>query len=209
MAAGRTGIKQLEFIEMEKIHHLKIPLTVEDIKKLKLNDIVYLSGTVFTARDKAHERAINEGKLPIDSGNSVLFHAGPIVKKERGKYRIIAIGPTTSSRMNSTEPEFIRKFNIHAIIGKGGMDDNVVNAMKNNAVYLSMTGGCAAIGAKFVKKVKDVRWLDLGIPEAVWILEVENLGPLIVSIDSGGNSLYGNIEKEVNINMRRLLENEK
>ncbi len=194
---------------MKKIHHLEIPLIIGDIKKLRLNDIVYLSGTVFTARDKAHERAITKGKLPIDSINGVLFHAGPIVEKEKGGYRIIAIGPTTSSRMNSVEPEFIGKFGIHAIIGKGGMDENVANAMKNKAVYLSMTGGCAAIGARFVKKVRDVRWLDLGIPEAIWILDVENLGPLIVSIDSGGNSLYGNIEKEVNINMRRLLENEK
>lgn len=203
MAAGRTGIKQLEFIEMEKIHHFKIPLTIGDIRKLKLNDIVYLSGTVFTARDKAHERAIKDGKFPTETSNGVLFHAGPIVKKEKGKYRIIAIGPTTSSRMNSTEPEFIRKFDIRAIIGKGGMNENVINAMKNKAVYLSMTGGCAAIGAKFVKKVKDAKWLDLGIPEAVWILEVKNLGPLIVSIDSGGNSLYKKIENNVQINLKK------
>ncbi len=204
--------------------HLKTPIAKEDVRKLKLGDIVYLSGTIFTARDKAHERALKEGKFPVDSDGSVLFHAGPIVKKEKGnvaerqslsdiclsdevaqpQYRIIAIGPTTSSRMNSTEAEFIERFNISVIIGKGGMNDNVVNAMKNRTVYLSMTGGCAAIGAKFVKKVNDVRWLDLGIPEAVWILDIENLGPLIVSIDSGGNSLYRDVERDVKINVEKL-----
>lgn len=187
---------------------LTTPLTIEDIRKLKLGDIVYLTGTIFTARDMAHERAIREGKLPIESSSNVLFHAGPIVKKENSRYKIIAIGPTTSSRMNSTEPDFIKKFRIRAIIGKGGMDGNVISAMKNRAVYLSMTGGCAAIGAKFVKNVKDVKWLDLGIPEAVWVLEVENLGPLIVSIDSRGNSLYKKIENNVQINLKKMQDEE-
>lgn len=188
---------------MEKLH-LKTPLRRQDIRGLKLNDIVYLSGTIFTARDKAHEIALKEDKF-LSSKDGVLFHAGPIVKKERDGYRIIAIGPTTSSRMNSMEPEFIRRFDIRAIIGKGGMNGDVVNAMRDNAVYLSMTGGCASIGAKFVKKVEDVKWLELGIPEAVWILDVESMGPLIVSIDSRGNSLYRDVEGNTHINLKKLL----
>lgn len=174
--------------------NLKTPLKEKDIKKLRTGEIVYLSGKVYTARDKAHEKALQKGRFPVDLTNGVIFHSGPLVKKEKGNWKIIAIGPTTSSRMNSFEPEFIDKFRIKAIIGKGGMSKEVVKAMKNKAVYLSMTGGCAAISASRIKRVVSVKWLDLGIPEAVWVLDVEKLGPLIVAIDSNGNSLYEKIK---------------
>jgi len=170
--------------------NLRTPLNKEDILKLKVGDIVHLSGTVATARDKAHQKALEEGKFPVEVENGVIFHAGPIVKKEGKGWEIVAIGPTTSSRMNSLESDFIKKFKISAIIGKGGMNSSVAEAMKGSCVYLSMTGGCAALAAKSVKAVKEVHWLELGIPEAVWVLEVENLGPLVVGMDANGNSLY-------------------
>ncbi len=176
--------------------NLRTPLSKEDIKKLRTGDMVYLSGEIVTARDKAHQKALKDGEFPADIEDGVLFHAGPIVKKgpiarkEADGWKIIAIGPTTSSRMNSLEADFIKKFKISAIIGKGGMDSSVIEVMKGNCVYLSMTGGCAALAAKAVKAVKDVHWPELGVPEAVWVLEVENLGPLIVAIDAEGNSIY-------------------
>jgi len=176
--------------------NLRTPLSKEDIKKLRTGDIVYLSGEIVTARDKAHQKALKDGEFPADIENGALFHAGPIAKKgpiarkEGDGWKIVAIGPTTSSRMNSLEPDFIKKFRISAIIGKGGMSSSVIDAMKGNCVYLSMTGGCAALAAKAVKRVKEVHWPELGIPEAVWILEVENLGPLTVAIDAEGNSIY-------------------
>jgi len=168
---------------------LRTPLGKEDILKLKAGDIVHLSGEVVTARDKAHQRALDEGGFPVNIKDGVVFHAGPIVKKEN-EWKIVAIGPTTSSRMNSLEPDFIKKFKISAIIGKGGMNSSVKEAMRGNCIYLAMTGGCAALAAKAVKTVKEVHWIELGIPEAVWVLDVENLGPLIVGIDAEGNSLY-------------------
>jgi len=169
--------------------NLETPLSKEDIGKRRTGDMVYLSGEIVTAWDKAHQKALKDGEFPTDIKNGALFHAGPIAKKN-GDWKIVAIGPTTSSRMNSLEADFIKKFKISAIIGKGGMNSSVIDAMKGNCIYLSMTGGCAALAAKAVKAVKDVHWSELGIPEAVWVLEVEKLGPLVVAIDAEGNTIY-------------------
>lgn len=170
--------------------NLRTPLGKEDLKKLKAGDIIYLSGEIVTARDKAHQKALDTGIFPASIENGAIFHAGPIVKKEGSGWKVIAIGPTTSSRMNSLEPDFIKRFNISAVIGKGGMGSSVIEAMRGRCVYLSMTGGCAALAARSVRSVKDAKWLELGIPEAVWVLEAENLGPLIVGIDAEGKSIY-------------------
>ena len=167
--------------------YLTTPLQMEDVKRLKVGEIIYLSGRVCTARDKAHERALKLNSFPV---TDVLFHSGPLVRKMGGGWEMVSIGPTTSSRMNSVEPEFIERFGVKAVIGKGGMGGEVVEAMRGKAVYLAMTGGCAAITASRVKKIVDVLWLDLGIPEAVWILDVDKFGPLVVAIDCNGNSIY-------------------
>ncbi len=180
---------------------LKTPLSESDIAKLKVGDVVYLSGTIATGRDRAHEKALKDGEFPVDIRDGVIFHAGPVVKKEDGRWRIVAIGPTTSSRMNPVEAEFIKRFGVRAVIGKAGMGREVVDAMENKAVYLAMTGGCAAIAANSIKEVKKVYWLDLGVPEAVWVLEVNRLGPLIVGIDSHGSSLYEKVNKKVRENI--------
>lgn len=160
---------------------------MEDIKRLKVGEIIYLSGRVCTARDKAHERALQVNSFPV---TDVLFHSGPLVRRKGDGWEMVSIGPTTSSRMNSLEPEFIERFGIKAVIGKGGMDGGVVEAMRGKTVYLAMTGGCAAITASQVKKIVDVLWLDLGVPEAVWVLDVDKLGPLVVAIDCNGNTIY-------------------
>ncbi len=177
-----------------KIAKLRLPLKKEQIKKLKIRDIVYLTGIIFTARDKAHKRILEfteKGKkLPFDLTEDVIFHAGPLAKKQKNRFKIFGIGPTTSTRMNSFAPEIIKKFKIKAIVGKGGMSKEVVKAMKDTCVYLAMTGGCSATTTGKIRKVKKVYWQDLGSAEAVYELEVEKLGPLIVAIDSKGNSLY-------------------
>ncbi len=186
--------------------HLRTPLSRKDVEGLRLGDVVYLTGLIYTARDRAHERALKENKFPGNLEGGVVFHAGPIVRKEKGKWRIIAVGPTTSSRMNSLEPEFIGRFKIRGVIGKGGMSEAVIDSMKENrAVYLSMTGGCASSTPKMIREIKGVYWLDLGIPEAVWVLEVEKFGPLIVSIDTKGDSLYEKVNKRVEENLKSLL----
>lgn len=185
---------------------LKTPLGEEAVRELKIGDIVYLSGLFYTARDEAHIHAlelIRKGeKLPVDLNCGVIFHCGPILQKEGKGWRLVAAGPTTSTRMNSTEPEFIEKTGIRGIIGKGGMSSPTIEAMKKfGCVYFAITGGTAVIAAKGVKKVHGVHWYELGMPEALWVFEGDDFGPLMVSIDANGNSLFADIEKEVQKNV--------
>ena len=193
-------------------YHLTTPLKEEDVRKLRTGDIVYLSGIIYTGRDEVHIHALElakEGKKPpVDFRNMVLFHCGPVMKKdENGEWHVIAAGPTTSSRMNSLEPEFIERFGVRAIIGKGGMSEPTVEAMKKHgAVYLAMTGGAAALAANAFKKVHGVEWFEFGMPEAIWILEAEDLGPLVVGIDSHGSSIYRDVEESVAKNRKKAEE---
>lgn len=173
---------------------LKTPLRREETEKLRVKDTVYISGTIFTARDSAHKRMVEEG-APVDLVGAVIFHAGPIIQKDQDQYRMVAIGPTTSTRMNPYEAQVLDE-GVQAVIGKGGMDRTVSEALKRNkAVFLSAVGGCAALYVQAVKGVKQVFWLDLGVPEAVWELEVENFGPLIVTMDSEGGDLYDEVRQ--------------
>ena len=169
---------------------LKTPLHSDDVKDLKVGDVITITGTIYTARDQAHRRIVDDGE-PFDLDGKVLFHAGPIInKKDDGTYEVVAIGPTTSMRMNPYEADVIDK-GVRVVIGKGGMDDNVRQALKdNNAVYVVATGGCAALYVDAVREVDSVTWLDLGVPEAMWELKVDSFGPLIVAMDSQGKSLY-------------------
>jgi len=165
---------------------LKLPLSKKDIVSLNLGDSVYITGKIYTLRDEAHKKALKED-LPDDINleRQIIFHCGPIIKNNK----LIAAGPTTSSRMNSMECEFIKKFDIAGIIGKGGMNKSVLECMKDNGtVYLSMTGGCALLPLKTTKLVKGY-WKELGMPEAIWVLECNKFGPLVVSMING-KSLY-------------------
>jgi fumarate hydratase subunit beta len=176
--------------------HLQTPLSTKDIKKLSIGDIVFLSGKLFTARDQAHKKMlelIKKGKkIPFSPKEMVLYHAGPVVKKERNKWVIVSAGPTTSIRMESSESKFLSLFGVKMIIGKGGMGKETLKALKKTgAVYVHFTGGAGALAAKSIKKVEKVYFLEeLGIPEAIWILEIEKFGPLIVTMDAKGKSFY-------------------
>jgi fumarate hydratase subunit beta len=185
---------------------LKTPLTEECVRSLKVGDKVTLDGVLYTGRDEVHVRALEyakEGrKLPFDLRGGALYHCGPIVKKDGGKWRVVAAGPTTSSRMDSMEPEFIRHFGVRAIVGKGGMSQATVEAMREHGcVYLAFTGGAAVLAAERITDVKGVEWLDLGMAEAMWALEVKEFGPLIVAIDAHGDSLYKRVDEEVAANL--------
>lgn len=185
---------------------LKAPISEEDIRKLHVGDIVYLDGIIYTGRDEVHihalEKAEHGEKPPVDFNRSVLYHCGPIMKKQGDAWVMVAAGPTTSSRMNSLEPKFIEKFHPAAIIGKGGMSQPTIDSMaKHAAAYLAITGGAAVLAARGVKKVHGVHWFELGMPEAIWVLEAENFGPLIVAIDSHGKSLFADVDAVVKKNV--------
>jgi len=182
------------------VHKLNTPISEEEIRKLRVNDVLYITGTIVTARDQAHRRALEyskEGKpLPLNLEGLAVFHCGPVMSKEGDKWIAVAAGPTTSTRMDIFEDEFIKSFKVRVVIGKGGMGKKTTDAMaKYGAVYGAFTGGAAILAAKAIKSVKSVEWLDLGMPEAMWIFEAEEFGPLAVAIDSHGNNLFMDVAR--------------
>lgn len=181
---------------------LETPLKEDDIRRLNVGDFVSLSGTIFTARDKAHLFFLENDFKSIR--NSIIYHCGPIVEKENGTYRIVAAGPTTSARMDKYTPQLIEKYGIKAIIGKGGMHKDVLNALKGRAVYLSAIGGAALVYADSVVSIRNVYKQEFGMPEAIWELEVKNL-PAIVTMDSKGNSLHEDILNESKHSLEGLI----
>lgn len=177
---------------------LELPVDDEKIKELKVGDIIYLTGPLMTARDHAHKRIIemfNKGKtLPtqlINLKKTAIYHCGPIILQEEGndtKFQLYSGGPTTSARMEKFQDEVCEILDIKIVIGKGGMINS--DFKRIGGVYLSFTGGCGAIFAKYVKKIEGVIWDDLGMPEAIWIFSVDKFGPLIVAQDAAGENLY-------------------
>lgn len=180
-------------------HHLQTPLKTEDIEKLNAGDIVYISGEILTARDEAHARILKMGikreKLPFSLEGAVIYHCGPLMQQMERGWRVVSAGPTTSGRMSKMTPPLLKAHGIRAIIGKGGMK-GVADALKSRSVYLAYTGGCAALAAELIKEVKAVHWLDLGMPEAVWVLSVEEFGPLIVGIDAKGKDIFAEVREK-------------
>jgi fumarate hydratase subunit beta len=193
------------------VYKLKTPISEEEIRKLKVNDVIYITGIMVTARDQAHRRALEhfkQGKpLPISLEGLAVFHCGPLMKREGEKWIPVAAGPTTSTRMDVFEDGFIKNFKVRVIIGKGGMGRKTTEAMaRYGAVYGAFTGGAAVLAAKTVRSVRTVEWLDLGMAEAMWVLEVEEFGPLAIAIDSHRNNLFMEVQKKAEKNRQRIYQ---
>jgi tartrate/fumarate subfamily iron-sulfur-dependent hydro-lyase beta chain len=193
---------------MSKKQVLKTPLDPSAVKALNVGDIVYLSGRLFTARDQAHMLMLRQG-IPkdLETKGLAVYHCGPIVKEnENGQY-ITSAGPTTSMRMESLEPDFLKLSGALAVIGKGGMGPSTLEALKKcGAVYLSITGGVGALAMKQLGPIKAVHFLEeLGPVEAVWVFDAIELGPLVVTMDSHGNSLHKTVSAETLINLDKIL----
>ena len=164
-----------------KVARLHTPLG-EEVLSLQAGDHVELSGIVYTARDEAHMRMQEEG-IPFDPQGAAIYHCGPVVQDNR----IIAAGPTTSARMNELSG-FLLDRGVRALIGKGGMGVRVRDQLKNRGIYLAFTGGCAALASSHMT-LKGVLFEDLGMAEAIWIIELDRL-PLVVGIDAQGNDIF-------------------
>lgn len=155
---------------MKKI--LNTPISDEDLKDIKVGDVIYLNGHIVTCRDVAHRRLIEYGRaLPINLQGGAIFHAGPIVKKiddEDNKYEMISVGPTTSMRMEKFEKEFIEKTGVKLIVGKGGMGPNTeAGCRENKAIHCVFPAGCAVLAATTVEEIENEYWQDLGMPETL------------------------------------------
>lgn len=191
---------------MKKV--LQTPIKSEDIEQLTIGDIVFLDGYLITCRDMAHRRLIDMGmQLPVDLDGMAILHAGPIVAKEGDGWKMVSIGPTTSMRMEVHEREFIKQTGVKLIIGKGGMGpETVAGCREHKAVHAIFPGGCAVLAASKVEAIERVEWLDLGMPEALWVSRVKNFGPLIISIDAKGNNLVDKNKAEFNAKKGPIVE---
>ena len=172
--------------------HLQTPLTEEVVRKLQLEDAVYIDGHIYGIRDATQIRIFDEGvPPPTDLTGAVCLHTAPGVRKlSDGRYEKISIGTTTSTRMNRFFPGLIAQYGVRAMIGKGGFLADTVAAMKEHGgVYLAIVGGAAALETEQIEEIEQVWWEDL-MPECLWKFRVRDFGPLIVAIDAHGNSLY-------------------
>lgn len=177
-------------MEIKLDKYITTPLTVEKVLDLQAGDYVYITGTIYTARDAAHQRmfeTMNEGKsIPFDLSNNIVYYLGPTPERE-GQV-IGSAGPTTSSRMDKYTPLLLDN-GLRGMIGKGKRNKDVIDAMiTNKAVYFAAVGGAGALLSKKIKTSKVIAYDDLGA-EAIRELYVEEF-PVIVVIDSEGNNLY-------------------
>jgi fumarate hydratase class I len=189
--------------------NLTIPIADEEIRALRVGDTAYLSGVMVTGRDAAHKFMVeNYIRQPPTSDQQdlyselkkllyggVIYHCGPVVRKNSdGSWSFVAAGPTTSIREEVYQPEVINHFNLKGVIGKGGMGPNTLKACQEQpAVYFHAIGGAASLIARSVKEVITVHKMEFGIPEAMWVIRVQEF-PVVVTMDSHGQSIHETIQ---------------
>ncbi len=204
------------------MREVTIPISDETIRDLKVGESIALTGIMLTGRDAVHKwmidtfikktRAPQEDDLevyeaikPLLNG-SIIYHCGPVVTGlETGDYKFVAAGPTTSIREEPYQGDVMRHFNVKGVIGKGGMGAKTLAACQEvPGVYFHAVGGAASLIAQTVKKVHGVYKLDFGVPEAMWVIEVKEF-PVVVTMDSHGNSLHDEVEKKSQQVLEELL----
>lgn len=171
--------------------HITTPPDFKDIANIRAGDEVYFTGRVFTARDKAHHWLLQNDFKPMHG--AVLYHCGPMFQRKGDTIEILAAGPTTSARFNQTTPALLEKYQIRAIIGKGGMNEGVRQALKGTGIYCAAIGGAAVYYAHSIVRVVNVYKKEFGMTDAIWEFEVKNF-PVYCMIDSKGKSLFHEVE---------------
>lgn len=179
----------------QKVVTLQAPITEEQIRELKVGDVVQINGMMYTGRDAIH-KYLSENDSPVDLNGQVIYHCGPVMlKDEDGKWHVKAAGPTTSIREEPYQGDIMKRFGIRAVIGKGGMGPKTLAALKEHGgVYLNAIGGAAQYYADCIKSVDGVDLMQFGIPEAMWHLKVEGF-TAVVTMDSHGNSLHADVDQ--------------
>jgi len=199
-----------------------IPISDEVVRSLKVGDALMLNGVMVTGRDAAHkwlvETFIKKTRPPqgddvacFDAlakilAGGVIYHCGPVVSGvDTGDYKFVAAGPTTSIREEPYQGDVMRLFNVKGVIGKGGMGAKTLQACSEvPGLYLHAIGGAASWIAQTVRRVLGVYKLEFGVPEAMWVIEVENF-PVVVTMDAHGNSLHAEIEQKSKVMLDELL----
>jgi fumarate hydratase subunit beta len=190
------------------MREIKLPVSEEEIRELKVGDVVSITGVMMTARDAAHKYMVEEEAAEVAEilRDGMIYHCGPVVRKEGETYSFVAAGPTTSIREEPYQGTVMKKYRVRGVIGKGGMEGKTLAACKElGGVYLSAVGGLGTMLAKAVKKVRTVYKLEeFGVPEAMWVIEVESF-PAVVTMDSHGNSIHDDVLAASKKQYERLL----
>ena len=172
---------------------LEAPISEEQIRSLKVGDVVLISGRMYTGRDAVHAHLVKH-EPPVDLNGHIIYHCGPVIAKDGDGYRVTAAGPTTSIREEPYQADIIGRYGVRAVMGKGGMGAKTLAALKEHgAVYLNAIGGAAQYYARAIQRVDGVSLLEFGSPEALWHLQVDEF-PAIVTMDAHGNSLHKDVE---------------
>jgi len=201
MVTGLTGSEGFPLTGREIV--LRGPLTEEQVRALKVGDVVLVNGEMYTGRDAVHAHLM-KNPPPVDLRGSVLYHCGPVMLKQGDTWMVKAAGPTTSIREEPYQGHVIRNYGVRAVIGKGGMGKNTLAAMKEaGAVYLNAIGGAAQFYSRRIDKVLGVHLLEFGIPEAMWHLTVHDF-VAIVTMDAHGHSLHAEVEAETAAHLEEL-----
>lgn len=187
---------------------LRLPVSEQEIRRLRVGDQVEISGVMITARDAAH-RYLTETDAPEVRDllrGGMIYHCGPVVARDGDQWRFVAAGPTTSIREEIFEADVIARYGVRGVIGKGGMGEKTLAACREHGcVYLDAIGGLAVVLAQRVVRVRDVFKLEqFGVPEAMWVIEVERF-PAIVTMDAHGNSIQREVEQRSAARLRELL----
>lgn len=182
------------------------PLTKEMVRSLRAGEWVTISGTIFGIRDATLIRVFDQGVAPpADLRGAALLHTAPNVKKVGDRYEPLSVGTTTSTRMNRFTEGLLGTYGVRAIIGKGGLlADSVASMTRHGAAYLTIVGGAAAWETLHIEAIEHVFWEDL-MPECLWQFRFKDLGPLLVSIDSHGGSIYADVKDEARARLAKLL----
>jgi fumarate hydratase class I len=180
------------------------PYTEEKVRALKLGDMVHITGMVYTGRDSVHKFLHEGGTPPVSLENQIIYHCGPVVIKEKGKWVVKAAGPTTSTREEPYQAHLIEKFKLRAVIGKGGMGPKTLEACaKFGCVYLHAVGGAAQVLAECVTEVQGVYLEQFGSPEAIWAFRVKEF-PAVVTMDAHGDSLHAAVLEQSRERLKQL-----
>lgn len=185
---------------------LNFPFKKEDILDLRVGDMVLISGKLFTGRDAVHKRLHEGVKPPVELKNQIIYHCGPVVIGDRKKgFEVRAAGPTTSIREEPYQWEVMRDYGIVGVIGKGGMGAKTLQGCRDyGAVYMHAIGGAAQVLAEKIKSVDNVYWEDLGSPEAIWELTVEDF-PVVITMDAHGGSLHEKVQASSEAELKKYL----
>lgn len=188
---------------------LKLPVSEDSIRDLKVGDFVELTGRMITGRDAAHKWLIEGFREEVAPylKDTVIYHCGPVVaENEDGAYNFVAAGPTTSIREEPYQADVIGRYGLRGVIGKGGMGAKTLEGLATHgAVYLHAVGGAAQVLARRIPRVEKVFMLaEFGVPEALWVIEVDRF-PVMVTMDSHGGSLHADVEERSQAKLRELL----